>query len=84
MSDRFNPYSIQQGTFNPAILQQQQLSQQSQPQQSDQHPFAMQGIGSPERLRLWQMMQQQMQQRPQGLGADGTGSQVTPQVSYRV
>ena len=80
MSDRFNLYSMQQGTFNPAMLQQQQLSQ-SQQQQGDQHPLPMQGIANPERARIWQMMQQQMQQRPQGLGGDSTGSQVTPQVS---
>lgn len=81
MSDRFSPYTMQQGTFNPTVLQQQQ--QQSQQQQGDQHPLAMQGVPNPERLRIWQMMQQQMQQRPQGLGGDSTSSQVTPQVSYR-
>lgn len=74
---------MQQGNFNPAMLQQQQLSQQSQQQQQgDQHPLAMQGISNPERARMWQMMQQQMQQRPQGLGGDSSSSQVAPQVSY--
>lgn len=82
MADRINQYPMLPN-FSSAMLQQQHSQQAQQQSQGESHP-ALQGIPNPENSRMWQVMQQQIQQNTyRGQNGGEMGNQVNQQVSFR-